>query len=243
MITKLLNGFGSGGTASSYARNRKAKAVPRPTARDWVDDSEAVVGEGLIEGTFIACENGWRPVGAITVGDLVMTFDNGLQPVTELRRSLLWTTDSEKRQSLQHLEVPRKALGNLTPMRLLPEQRVLLESDAAEALHGDPFVLVPAAALEGYRGITRVVPYQPTEIFSLGFDREEVIYANGASLVHCACLADATVTTPEELMYAGSDSVYPKLSQSDVCHLVACLHREDARKPIIRQAAMPFEGV
>ena len=171
------------------------------------------------------------------VGDRVHTFDSGLQPVVEMRRSTLWTEDTTQDPALQHFLVPRHALGNLAPMRLLPEQTVLVESDSAEALHDDPFALVPVSALEGYRGITRVVPQQPTEIIAIGFAEEEILYANGSALVHCARLGADSFATPEEMMHAAMGDAYPKLSAAALAQLVACLHREEAGPAAMRDQA------
>ena len=55
-------------------------------SRQRAGRSDDVSGEayrttGLVAGTRIATAMGWRAVEAIAVGDLVLTFDNGLQPV------------------------------------------------------------------------------------------------------------------------------------------------------------------
>ncbi len=232
MILNFLNALNRNATTP---RNGAGDLVPR-IARHPYGDRGGLVGAGIIAGTFIACEHGWRPAEALMVGDRVHTFDSGLQPVVELRRSTLWTEDTTQDPALQHYLVPRHALGNLAPMRLLPEQTVLVESDSAEALHDDPFALVPVSALEGYRGITRVVPQQPTEIISIGFAEEEIVYANGSALVHCACLGKETAT-PEEMMLSGGHNVYPKLSAAALAQLVVFLHREEAGPPALQDQA------
>lgn len=141
--------------------------------------------EGLVAGTHIATAMGWRPVEAIAVGDMVMTFDHGLRPVVAVSRSQLFAGRNTCPRHLMPLAVPEGALGNGAPMLLLPEQNVLVESDLAEAVFGDPFALIPAAALEGYRGISRITPHQRVEIVVLQFAEAEVIYANGTGLIHC----------------------------------------------------------
>lgn len=238
MILNFLNALNRTATmAREPTDGETGGAIPR-IAPKACDDLRGLARTGIIGGTFIACEHGWRPAESIMVGDRVHTFDSGLQPVVQLRRSTLWTEETTQNPALQHYLVPRHALGNRAPMRLLPEQKVLVESDSAEALFDDPFALMPIAALEGYRGITRVVPLQPTEIVVIGFAEEEIVYANGSALIHCAWLGADTAATPEELMRSGSDNVYPKLSAAALAQLVACLHREEtgAMRP---QAAWP----
>lgn len=148
--------------------------------------------EGIVAGTRIATAMGWRPVEAIAEGDMVMTFDHGLRPVVSVSRSQLFAGRSACPRHMMPLAVPPGALGNASPMLLLPEQNVLVESDLAEAVFGDPFALIPAAALEGYRGIDRITPHQRVEIITLGFEEEEVVYANGTGMIHCASVHGAS---------------------------------------------------
>ncbi|WP_444454259.1 Hint domain-containing protein [Rhodobacter capsulatus] len=163
-------------------------------ARDFKDlglsqrfETQSGLGQsqGIVAGTRIATATGWRPVEAMAPGDLLMTFDHGLRPLVSVQRSHLFAGRNACPRPLMPLAVPVGALGNASPMLLLPEQNVLVESDLAEAVFGDPFALIPAAALEGYRGIDRITPHQRVEIVTLHFVEEEVIYANGTGLIHC----------------------------------------------------------
>lgn len=148
--------------------------------------SNAGLAEGMVAGTHIATSMGWRPVEAIAVGDMVMTFDHGLRPVMAVHRSQLFAGRNACPRHMMPLAVPEGALGNASAMLLLPEQNVLVESDLAESVFGDPFALIPAAALEGYRGIGRITPHQRVEIVVLQFAEDEVVYANGTGLIHCS---------------------------------------------------------
>lgn len=73
----------------------------------------------------------------------------------------------------------------------MPEQMLMIESQIAAELLGTPAVLVPASALEGYFGITQHQPEGLIEAISLGFDDEEVVFANSGLLAHCASKAMA----------------------------------------------------
>ncbi|SOB92621.1 Hint domain-containing protein [Rhodobacter sp. JA431] len=150
--------------------------------------------DGIVAGTRIATAMGWRPVEAMAAGDMVMTFDHGMRPVRAVHRSHLFAGRAKLPRSMMPLAVPEGALGNASPMLLLPEQNVLVESDLAEAVFGDPFALIPAAALEGYRGITRITPHQRIEIITLQFDEDEVIYANGTGMIHCASVHGTSIS-------------------------------------------------
>ncbi|KEO53008.1 Hint domain-containing protein [Thioclava pacifica] len=165
------------------------------------ESPEIGLAEGIVAGTRIATHMGWRPVEAIAVGDEVMTFDHGMRPVAGVKRSQLWIGGGSCPVHLQPLAVPVGALGNKTAMLLLPEQSVLVESDMAEAVYGDPFALIPAAALVGYRGIDRITPHQRVEVVVLEFEEDEVIYANGSGLIHCASVhADGIAALFDEEM-------------------------------------------
>ncbi|MEZ5685117.1 MAG: Hint domain-containing protein [Paracoccaceae bacterium] len=144
--------------------------------------------EGIVAGTRIATELGWRAVESIMPGDKVMTFDHGLREVVQVKRAALWTGRGSCPRHMMPLAVPEGALGNATPMLLLPEQNVMVESDLAEAVLGDPFALIPAGALEGYRGIERITPHQKVDICVLQFAQDEVVYANGTGMMHCGSI-------------------------------------------------------
>lgn len=133
---------------------------------------------GIVAGTHVATTNGWRPVEAIIPGERILTFDGGLQPVLRVKRARLWSRARACPRRSWPLTVPSQALGNNTPMTLLPDQPVMLESDAAEDISGDPFALLPAEALEGFRGIARIFPEESVEIVTLYFEIEQVVFAN-----------------------------------------------------------------
>ncbi|GAA0293985.1 Hint domain-containing protein [Rhodovulum strictum] len=147
----------------------------------------AGLASGFVAGTEIATTTGWRAVEALAPGDRVLTFDHGSQPVRAVQRGFLWRGWTPCPAPLWPLLVPAGVLGNSTPLTLLAEQSVLVESDLAEDLYGDPFVLLPARYLEDALGIERVAPRlgMPVEVIVPLFDRPEIALANGAALVFC----------------------------------------------------------
>ena len=153
---------------------------------------------GLVVGTRIATATGWRPVEAIAAGDRVLTFDAGLQTVTRVERLRLWSEDDPCPQQFWPMEVPAGALGNRERMLILPGQNIMLESDTAEDLYGDPFSLIPAGAMEGVRGIDRVPPEQDVEIVLLHFPEEQVVFAENGALFLCPASLDMIECAREE---------------------------------------------
>lgn len=186
--------------------------------------ANTVQTSGIVAGTKVASTLGWRPVEAIDVGDEVLTFDGGMQPVLDISREVLWRGTAACPKHLWPLRVPIGALGNQDPMFLLPDQNVLIESDTAEEVLGDPFALIPAQALEGVSGIRRVRPHQVLEVITLHFNRDEVVFANVGALFHCPAFADQNLLTISE-----EEARYEPLPLTQACLLSDFIGRE-ARK-------------
>lgn len=136
--------------------------------------------EGLLAGTRIATTLGWRPVDCIAVGDTVLTFDHGVQTVVAVTRAVM---PDQLPAFARPILVPVGALGNETRLILLPDQSVMVESDAAEALFGDPFAILKARDLVGLRGIERVDAGPLPDVVTLHFAQHEVLHADGGALV------------------------------------------------------------
>lgn len=137
---------------------------------------------GLLAGTHVASNLGWRPVEALTPGDKVLTFDHGMQVIAELHRETISAPAGHLSDFRCPLYVPRDALMNRVPLWLMPDQGVLLESELVEDAQGDPFAIVPACALEGYRGIRRMHPGGELELVIPRFAQDQVIYLEAGML-------------------------------------------------------------
>lgn len=145
----------------------------------------AELASGLMAGTKVATQIGWRDVAAVAVGDQVLTFDGGMQTVAAVHREIIATGGELAPGDAWPMFVPAEALGNRDDMFLLPNQAVMIEADAAEEVFGDPFAMIPALALDGYRGITRVPPADTMEVVTLAFAQDEVVFANTGALIFC----------------------------------------------------------
>lgn len=177
---------------------------------------------GLVAGTKVATAIGWRPVEAIVEGDQVLTFDGGMQTVVRIQRKVLWNGTGACPARFWPLEVPAEALGNRETMWLLPEQGVVVESDAAEEFLGDPFALMPAAALDGVRGIARVPMMDQVEVITLYFDEDQVVFANSGALFFCPSAHDIVV----DLFKAPTASPYKKLPMEQAVALAQYIEAE-----------------
>jgi len=149
------------------------------------DGGIASLSHGLMTGTRVASNLGWRAIDALAAGDKVLTFDHGMQQLTEVRRAHMWLDAPDTAEMMWPVVVPQGALGNREELVLLPDQGVMVESDAAQDMHGDPFAIITAHSLVGLRGICRRQPMQRVELIAVYFEHDEVIYAEGGSLIHC----------------------------------------------------------
>jgi len=75
------------------------------------------------------------------------------------------------------------AVGNSLPLLLLPGQPIMIESDLAESVLGDPFAVVAADTLVGMDFSEYVAVSDPVEIYNVTFDRSQLVYCAEGALV------------------------------------------------------------
>lgn len=172
---------------------------------------------GMVAGTKVATNAGWAQVETIRAGQQVLTFDGGLQTIVAVTRHVLMA--DTKDIASWPLFVPAGALGNRADMTILPHQSVMIESDTAEELTGDPFALIPGAALDEFRGIIQTRPSDWVEVIQLHFAQDEIVFANIGALFLCRAQAD--------LMSDGAPSSYDVMEMGTAQDLVDCLVFED----------------
>ena len=183
--------------------------------------------KGFVNGSRVATQLGWRAVEAVTVGDRVMTFDNGMQKVVAVTRKVHFAAVDTMPEIARPIRVPVGAIGNDHPMTLLPCQCVMVESDAAEAMTGDPFALVQARALVGFRGIERVAGQRPIEVVTLHFAADEMVFTDGGALVHAP--ADIPGTVSVDFIDHEAETPYVAYTADEARRLVRAMAEEDAR--------------
>lgn len=184
---------------------------------------------GLIAGTLIETAAGWRRAELLRVGDHVQTYDGGLRQLRRVERTYYGAAQGGFALEAI-LQVPGGALDNCEEMFVMPDQMLMISSQVAADLLGTPSVLLPASALAGYRGITRVLPKGLIEAITLGFDDEEVIYANSGLLAHCATGAAGAATDFFTTLDHGRGVALVSLlgKNSDVLdQAIATLHRNE----------------
>ena len=132
-------------------------------------------------GTTIATRRGEIPVQQIKVGDLVVTRDNGMQPVRWVGRRNLGRDNLLRTPGFNPVRIKAGAFGEGVPQRdmmVSPNHRMLVASETAEVMFSEREVLVAAKHLVGLDGVDTVTPDKVSYIHML-FDNHEVVFADG----------------------------------------------------------------
>lgn len=156
----------------------------------------AVRALGLTAGTRVATPGGWRAVDTLAAGQAAITFDAGPQPLAAVHRAVLGAADLPRR--LWPRRVPAAALGLTRDLLLPADQPLLVEGESVEALTGEPFALIPAHALDGWRGIRPVEPRPGLTVVTLDFGRPRAVYAQGRAILACGGAGGLVHLTPAE---------------------------------------------
>jgi Ca2+-binding RTX toxin-like protein len=145
-------------------------------------DIENLIIVCFTSGTRIMTERGAVAVEDLAPGDLVLTRDNGMQPLRWVGRRVLSAADLMARPELQPVRIAAGALGVAGPersMMLSPQHRVLVEGARSEMYFGEPEVLVPAKHLLGMADVSRALPADGVTYVHILFDRHEIVQSDG----------------------------------------------------------------
>jgi len=185
-----LTAYGHSGTTIHYTDNDPDTGSGTV---DFLDSNGDVAGsltftniESVVPcftpGCRILTEAGEVPVETVSVGDRVLTRDNGYQTVCWVARRNLSQADLRSSGPFNPVRIAKGALGDGLPMRdmvVSPQHRMLVAGPVPELLFGDPEVLVAATHLVGMQGVTRIFPRGVSYIHLL-FDQHEIVRADGA---------------------------------------------------------------
>ncbi len=145
-------------------------------------DIENLVIVCFTAGTRIMTANGPVPVEDLRPGEMVLTRDNGVQPLRWVGQIHLSHQYLVARPELQPVRIGPQALGGAGPERSMlvsPQHRVLIEGARAEMYFGESEVLVPAKHLLGQAEITRALPAEGVTYVHILFDRHEIVSSEG----------------------------------------------------------------
>lgn len=133
-------------------------------------------------GTRIATDRGDVPVEYLRPGDLVVTRDNGLQPLRWVGRRDLDKDDLQANPALQPILIRKGTLAPCQPVRdmqVSPQHRMLVANAFAEMLFGEEEVLVAAVHMLGLPGVARQAA-QAVSYIHIMCDAHQIILADGA---------------------------------------------------------------
>ncbi|MCF6232694.1 MAG: Hint domain-containing protein [Rhodobacteraceae bacterium] len=192
-------------------------------------DGMLITGQGgFISGTHVASNLGWRTVETLSVGDKVLTFDRGMQTVIDIQTETLFAPEHALSPHQCPVLVPEGALNNRRDMWLMPDQGILVESDAAIDAMGDPFAVIPASALKGFKGIGSASGMDRLKIITLAFTNDEVVYVEGGLLGFCPRPRSILMGTPDD-----EGELYDVLDAQSAKFLVECLIEEDDEAALV----------
>ncbi|MEM7319651.1 MAG: Hint domain-containing protein, partial [Pseudomonadota bacterium] len=177
-------------------------------------------------GTLIATSRGSRPVEDLRIGDLVVTRDNGLQPLRWIGQKTVAATGD-----LAPIQLDASLLQDASDsLTVSPQHRLLWTGSRAQMLFGEGEVLIAAQHLLGHPAVRRRIGGTVTYMH-LMLDQHDVIYANDAateSFFPGECAINALTGRSRDEMF----NVFPHLRShrgafGDTARL--CLKAHEAR--------------
>ena len=133
-------------------------------------------------GTLIATQSGPVAIEHLVPGDLVVTRDNGLQPLRWVGSKALDAAALAADPTLRPILIRKGALGPMAPSRdmlVSRQHRMLMTGPRAELLFGSDEVLVRANHLLHLPGVSQAAALDVTYMHIL-FDRHEIVLADSA---------------------------------------------------------------
>lgn len=127
----------------------------------------------FVAGTRIRTPQGYVAVEELQPGDLVVTKDDGAQPIC-----WIGSRDVEGRGDFAPIHIRKNTFGHHRALQLSPLHRVLVRDGLTEILFGDPEVLVAIKELINDHSV-RQVPVAQVTYVHLMFDKHQIVWAEG----------------------------------------------------------------
>jgi hypothetical protein len=155
-------------------------------------------------GAMIACPDGPRPIEDLSVGDLVLTMDNGAQPVRWIGRRTMAAIGK-----FAPIRISAGVLGAQETLEVSPQHRILLEGPEVELQFACPQVFAAATHLIDGDGVS-VRQGGEVEYFHLLFDEHQIVWANGVAS-ESLLLGKIGMSTLDDASVAEIQTVFPDL--------------------------------
>lgn len=158
----------------------------------------------FVAGTLIETDKGEVPVDQLSPGDMVMTKDDGFQP-------LRWigSRQVEAKDDFAPIEIKAGTFGDHRTLLLSPLHRVLIQDALAELLFGEPEVLVAARDLVNDNSVRRIEGGM-VEYVHIMFDQHQVVYSEGLE-TESFLPGPQIVHSFEQEMVAEIQAIFPEL--------------------------------
>lgn len=127
----------------------------------------------FVAGSLIRTPYGEQPVENLQPGDMVVTRDDGAQPIRWVGARMV-----EAEGDFAPIHIRKGTFGSHRDLRVSPQHRILVRDSLAELLFGEAEVLVAAKDLLNDRSVTRCPGGEVTYVH-LMFDRHQVIFSEG----------------------------------------------------------------
>lgn len=167
-------------------------------------------------GTNLSTPTGSRPIETLTIGDLVITRDNGLQPIRWIGRKIITGARLHAMPHLNPVMIKKNAFGPGAPekdMWLSPQHRVLHESASSMLQFGSREILVPAKGLVNNDTIITDTSQSSVEYIHLMFDNHEIVYSDGIAS-ESFHPGDMAISALEDASRAELFDIFPELQCS-----------------------------
>lgn len=177
----------------------------------------------FVRGTMIMTDKGPVAVENLSVGDMVMTKDNGPQPIRWVGSKVIGALALANYENIRPIRIKQGALGKGLPnvdLFVSPQHRILVRSTIVEKMFDIKEVLIAAKQLLQVEGIDVVHDMTEVEYFHILLDRHEVILSNGAE-------TETLFTGPEAIKSLPRESVneifaiFPELRNADYTPIAA----------------------
>ena len=148
-------------------------------SNDYVEDKIVCFARG----TLILTSRGEVAVEELSVGDQVLTLDEGYQKVLWIGSKKLDQAALERSPKLYPVRITAGALGDNLPesdLLLSAQHRVLLRSKIAERVMGEREVLVAATHLIDDKSIYQDQSCTEVEYFHILLEKHQIVFSNGA---------------------------------------------------------------
>jgi hypothetical protein len=127
----------------------------------------------FVAGTLILTPDGERRVETLQPGDLVMTHDDGPQPIRWVGQRLV-----PAKGSMAPVRIKANTFGDHRTLMLSPQHRIMVRDGLAELLFGESEVLVAAKDLVNDRSI-RVQEGGMVQYVHILFDKHQLVFSEG----------------------------------------------------------------